>query len=94
MMTGRCSGDFTMETADPKIRVGRIRPPFRHDRAIRITAKRMSRTPISPGKIPGLSTKPPRLGIVKEAQQMYRPKTRVTHPTLTSRSKAAMILLS
>ena len=39
-----------------------------------MTAKRMSKSPISPGKIPGLSMNSPRMGIVKESQQTASPR--------------------
>ena len=69
----------------------RTLPPFTIDRTIRITAKRMRRSPISPGKIPGLSMNSPRMGSVKESQLTASPRKKVNHPTRRSRSIDVMV---
>src|SRR4030043_360740 len=69
----------------------RTLPPFLSDLTIRRNEQRMRSTPISPGKIPGLSINSPRMGKVKETQETIHPKTATMHPTRRSRSKADMI---
>src|SRR4030043_73642 len=69
----------------------RTLPPFLSDLTIRRNEQRMRSTPISPGKIPGLSINSPRMGKVKETQETIHPKPPTIHPTRRSRSKADMI---
>ena len=71
-MTGLFSLDVKRGMKDRTRSAALILPPLFMDFRTRINPKRNSRIPIIPGKIPGLSMKSPRLGIVKESPQTNR----------------------
>jgi hypothetical protein len=62
------------------------RPPLRIDRRRYKTPKINRSTPISPGKIPGLSINSPRLGMMKESRLTKTERAITKRATIASRS--------